>query len=338
MLTPTQLVLRSISLTRLGASPTSILPANSRRADSPVRRVWLAGGKILLNFLMAFFLILFLREVTMANQLESLLPQKAMDFEKSDQAKVYDRKNLYDYLDGGAELYLAYDFQQLVVQDYKSGEVPITVEIYSMETSQDAFGLYSLDQEGENIRIGDGANYGSGLLKFWKRNYFVRITDMSGNDRFKDTISEMGKNISQKINQQGKPPELLAKLPADGLVPHSDRFFHKQIILNNLYFLSTENMLNLNEKTSAVMGDYVLGKMKLKLLLISYPDTSSAKSAFENFCDRYLKTSPSGNRLIQKVEEGNFVGAELDKDYLWLTFESKDEKATGNFLRNLKKR
>lgn len=274
----------------------------------------------------------------MGNQLESLLPQKAKGFEKSDKAKSFDRKNLYDYLDGGAELYLAYDFQQLFVQDYRSGETPITVEVYLMGTSQDAFGLYSLDQEGENIQIGDKANYGSGLLKFWKGNYFVRITDMNGNDQNKEAILQLGKNIESKIEMKGQKPELLSKLPPEGLIPNSQRFFHKQIILNNLYFLSTENLLNLSEKTSAVMGDYLLGKMSLKLLLVSYPDTSSAKSAFVNFCTKYLKVSHSGNRVIQKVEEGKFVGAELEKNYLWLTFESKDEKTTGNFLRNLKKR
>ncbi len=274
----------------------------------------------------------------MGNQLESLLPQKVKDFEKPDQAKSFDRKNLYDYLDGGAELYLAYDFQSLLVQDYKTGEKSITVEVYLMETSQDAFGLYSLDQEGENIQIGDRANYGSGLLKFWKGNYFVRITDMNGNDQNKEAILELGKDIDGKMKMKGLEPKLLSKLPSEGLISNSQRFFHKQIILNNLYFLSTENLLNLNESTSAVMGDYLLGKMNLKLLLVFYPDTSSAKSAFVNFCTKYLKVKPSGNRIIQKVEEGKFVGAELEKNYLWLTFESKDEKATGAFLRNLKEK
>ena len=274
----------------------------------------------------------------MGNEFGPFLPQKVKDFEKSGEVKSFDRKNLYDYLDGGAELYLAYDFQSLLVQDYENGEKSITLEIYLMGTSQDAFGLYSLDQEGENIQIGDRGTYGAGLLKFWRANYFVRITDMSGDDRSKDAILELGRYISQKIGLKGKLPELLSRLPADGLVPYSERFFHKQIILNNLYFLSTENLLNLSEKTSAVMGDYLLGKMSLKLLLIFYPDTSSAKFAFVNFCTKYLKVTPSGNRVIQKVEEGKFVGAELEKNYLWLTFESKDEKATGAFLQNLKER
>lgn len=335
------LVLDNITLaglSRHGGTPTNIQPMNPRRADTPVRHVSLSlSYDFLFNFF-AVFLILIFSGVAMGNQIESLLPQKVKGFEKSDKAKPFDRKNLYDYLDGGAELYLAYDFQSLLVQDYQNGEKLITLEIYLMGTSQDAFGLYSLDQEGENIQIGDKSNYGSGLLKFWKFKYFVRITDMSGDDRSKDAILELGRYISQKIGLKGKLPELLSRLPADGLVPYSERFFHKQIILNNLYFLSTENLLNLSEKTSAAMGDYLLGKMSLKLLLISYPDTSSSKSAFENFCTSYLKTPPSGNRVIQKVEEGKFIGAELEKNYLWLTFESKDEKETGAFLQNLKER
>lgn len=332
------LVVDNVTLAGLGAPPTNIQPMNPRRADTPVRHISLPFNSFLLNFLAVFFLILFFGGVAMGNQLESLLPQKVKDFEKPDQAKSFDRKNLYDYLDGGAELYLAYDFQSLLVQDYKTGEKSITVEVYLMETSQDAFGLYSLDQEGENIQIGDRANYGSGLLKFWKGNYFVRITDMNGNDQNKEAILELGKDIDGKMKMKGLEPKLLSKLPSEGLISNSQRFFHKQIILNNLYFLSTENLLNLNESTSAVMGDYLLGKMNLKLLLVFYPDTSSAKSAFVNFCTKYLKVKPSGNRIIQKVEEGKFVGAELEKNYLWLTFESKDEKATGAFLRNLKEK
>jgi len=161
---------------------------------------------------------------------------------------------------------------------------------------------------------------------------------MNGNDQNKEAILELGKDIDSKMKMKGLEPILLSKLPPEGLIPNSQRFFHKQIILNNLYFLSTENLLDLNESTSAVMGDYLLGKMSLKLLLVSYKDTLTSKSAFKNFCTKYLKVAPSGNRVIQKVEEGKFVGAELEKNYLWLTFESKDEKATGAFLRNLKEK
>ncbi len=277
-------------------------------------------------------------------EFKSLIPEGVKDFEKAGQVQLFDRKNLFDYMDGGAELYLSYDFRRLSVQEYRDKDRVITVEVYEMKTSPDAFGLYSFDQEadtarrGDNLALGDKANFSSGLLKFWKGNYLVRIVDLNGNDQFKDVILELGRKISSKIDEKGELPFLLSKLPAEGLILNSERFFHKQIVLNNLYFLSTENLLNLSEKTSAVMGDYLLGKMNLKLLLISYADSSSARLAFESFCTKYLKSSPSGKKVIQKVEEDKFIGLELEKSYLWITFEGKDERNTGDVLRNVKEK
>jgi hypothetical protein len=300
--------------------------------------------RYVIKFSAVLLIILLFRGVGMGTELEfkSLMPDGAKDFKKAGRVKWFDRKNLFDYMDGGAELYLSYDFQRLSVQEYRDKDRVITVEVYEMNTSPDAFGLYSFDQEadtagrGENLTIGDKASFSSGMLKFWKGNYLVRVVDLNGNDQFKDVILEFGRRISSKIDEKGEPPFLLSKLPAEGLILNSERFFHKQIVLNNLYFLSTENLLNLSEKTSAVMGDYLLGKMKFKLLLISYPDTSSAKSAFENFCTEYLKSSSSGKKVIQKVEEDKFIGIELEKKYLWITFEGKDERDTGDVLQNVK--
>ncbi|MDH4223343.1 MAG: hypothetical protein OEV55_07380 [candidate division Zixibacteria bacterium] len=270
-------------------------------------------------------------------ELKSLIPEGTADCRKSGIFKLYDRENLFDYMDGGAELYLSYDFQKLLVQQYKAKEKEITVEIYQMETSEDAFGVFSLEQEGEFLQIENKAFYSSGLLKLWKDNYFVRLMDISGNDKLKDVILDLGKKVSSKIDKKGKLPELLSKLPQEGKILNSEKFFHKQIVLNNLYFLSTENLLNLDEKTSAVMADYSIGKMNLKLLLISYPDSSQANLALGNFCKKYLKTTPSGKRIIQKVEEDKFIGLELEKNYLWVTFEGKDKVKTREFLQNLKR-
>ncbi len=270
-------------------------------------------------------------------RLKELIPEGSRDFEKWGRTQTYDRKNLYDYMNGGAELYLSYDFQKLIVQRYKAKEKEITVEIYQMETSEDAFGVFSLEQEGEFLQIENKAFYSSGLLKLWKANYFVRIMDISGNDKLKDVILDLGEKVSSKIDKKGKLPELLSRLPQEGLISNSEKFFHRQIVLNNLYFLSTENLLNLDEETSAVMADYSIGKMNLKLLLVSYPDSSQAKLALENFCKKYLKITPSDKKVIQKVEEDKFIGLELEKNYLGITFEGKDKAKTSDFLQNLKR-
>jgi hypothetical protein len=58
--------------------------------------------------------------------------------------KVYDGSSLYGYIDGGAELYLAYDFEHLLVQEVNLGKRAYTVQVYAMKDPLNAYGIYSL--------------------------------------------------------------------------------------------------------------------------------------------------------------------------------------------------
>lgn len=254
--------------------------------------------------------------------------------------EIYDRKNLFDYMDGGAELYLAYDFQKLAVQRYLSDsrdsvtKNSLTVEIYQVNSSPDAYGLFSLDQDGETVELGQKGVYGYGLLRFWKDRFLVRI--LGSQDNLKEIILKFGLEIDHKIKTEGKPPELLSKTPKDNQVPNSDHFFHKQIILNNLYFLSDKNILNLNDETDCLLADFKFDEQILKLLLIKYPDYKKAKDAYESFNKFYLKNEASEKNKVIEIEEGKLVGMDLEKNYLLLVFEGKDKKTTLQLLDSAK--
>ncbi len=254
--------------------------------------------------------------------------------------EIYDRKNLFDYMDGGAELYLAYDFQRLAVQRYVSDSADsvtknsLTVEIYQMNSPSDAYGLFSFDQEGEMVQLGQKGVYGYGLLRFWKGRFLVRI--LGSQDNLKETILKFGLEIDQKIKTKGKPLELLSKIPKDNQVPNSDHFFHKQILLNNLYFISDKNILNLNDETDCLLADFKLDEQILKLLLIEYTDSKNAKIAYESFNKFYLKNEASEKNKVIEIEEAKLVGMELEKNYLLLVFEGKDKKIILQLLDSVK--
>jgi len=260
----------------------------------------------------------------------SLLPDSVEGWSKYGTAEIYNRKNLFDYLDGGAEVYLAYDFQQLVVQRYhplsrdSSGEKSITVEIWRMNSSTDAFGLFSLDREGEEVKIGQRGAYLRGLLRFYKDGFFVRILGMES--ELKPIILKLGEEIGKKIKYTGRVPRLVQRIPPDSLIRESVRFFHKQIILNNLYFLSDHNLLNLGEKTDCVLADFKLGGESLKLLLIQYPDTTRSRVAKEKFKKAYLKNGSFVKERIFKTKEKKLVGMDAKGDYLVLILGGKDER------------
>src|SRR4051794_27389697 len=62
------------------------------------------------------------------------------------QPSLYKPDNLYEYIDGGADVYLLYDFQQLLHQELKDGGAELTADIYEMRTPEDAFGIYAAER------------------------------------------------------------------------------------------------------------------------------------------------------------------------------------------------
>ena len=270
----------------------------------------------------------------------NLLPAGRDGWVESGKPEIYDRNNLFDYMNGGAELYLAYDFQKLVVQRYLSeSEDPakknsITVEVYQMNSSPDAYGLFSFDQEGEMVEVGQKAVYGYGLLKFWKDRFLVRI--LGSQVDLREMILKLGADIDQKIESEGRVPELLTKVSKDNLIPNSDHFFHKQTLLNNLYFLSDKNILNLTDKTDCLLADFGFDRQILKLLLVEYPDLNQAKNAYENFNKLYLERDVSKTDRVVEIEEGKLVGVDLVEKYLLLAFEGTEKNVTLQLLDSVK--
>jgi len=264
------------------------------------------------------------------NNFTELLPNSVSGWKKSDTPQIYNRRNLFDYIDGGAEVYLAYDFQQLVVQTYTPEqedslkEKSITVEIWQMNSSADAFGVFSLYQEGEEVEIGQDGVYSHGLLGFWKDKFFVRILGLG--DNLDEIILKLGDMVDEKIKKEGKPPELVSRIPSDSLIPGSVHFFHKQIILNNLFFFSNQNILNLDEQTNCALADFRLGNDSLKLLLIQYPDTTMAEEIEDGLKKIYLQSQFSTNDDIFKTKEEKLLGMDSVRNYLILVFEGKEKK------------
>ncbi len=125
-----------------------------------------------------------------------------------------------------------------------------------MSSSADAYGVFTQDRDGEPVRFGQEALYGAGLLRFWKDNVFVRIMADRETPEAKDAIMKVGGAIEAAVPEAGPKPEILGRLPVEGLESPTVRFFHTVISLNSLYFMSNVNILNLSPETQVVMARY----------------------------------------------------------------------------------
>jgi hypothetical protein len=71
--------------------------------------------------------------------------------------QTFSPDDLYEYIDGGADLYLTYDFEDLEVLEYQNEkEATVTVEVYRHKTPYDAFGVFSQERSPtlESVAVG----------------------------------------------------------------------------------------------------------------------------------------------------------------------------------------
>lgn len=61
------------------------------------------------------------------------------------QERTFTKESLFGYMNGGAELYLEYGFDRLVVSELKVNGEDIKVEVYRMPSADMAFGIYSVN-------------------------------------------------------------------------------------------------------------------------------------------------------------------------------------------------
>ncbi|MCP3899089.1 MAG: hypothetical protein GY707_05065, partial [Desulfobacteraceae bacterium] len=154
------------------------------------------------------------------------LPETFESWTRSKQIKTVDSQNIFKYMNGAGELYLSYKFDHLQVVEYKKpNQADILVEIYFMDSSEDAFGLLSLDWGGkpfgEDLTSNDSliappfrSLYGAGLLRIATDSIYVRIFSYLETEETRKTILSLGQWIT-KNRKACQEPELLKKLPLE---------------------------------------------------------------------------------------------------------------------------
>ncbi|MEW5900142.1 MAG: DUF6599 family protein [Acidobacteriota bacterium] len=266
----------------------------------------------------------------------SILPAEISGWRKSVEDQVFDRDNVFDYMDGAGEIYLAFDFRFVFVREYAKTDAPsLVVEIYQMSSSQDAFGVFTQDTDGDDFKLGQGAIYAGGLLRFWKNTLFVRILADQETPEAKSAVLKLGEIVASSVSEEGEKPSLLSALPSEGLEAKSLRYFHTLISVNAHYFLANVNVLNLSPETEIAMARYDKDGARARLLLIGYPSTERAFDADGRFVEMFLleRFIPDGRPAPKKLENGKFAGVSRQGRFLIIVLDA-DKKSVLEWLTN----
>jgi len=236
-------------------------------------------------------------------------------------------------MNGAAELYLAFNFRGLKTTRFeKSGRPSIVVEVYEMGSPEDAYGVFSFEQQDPGVGIGQGSEFGGGLLRFWKGRNFVTIFGEEPGQEIEEAILILGHRIAATINDSGNPPKILGYLP-DKTLPFTKKdawFLRSHIHLNQRFFVARANILMLSPDVEAVLARYETRDGRIYILLARYPSPDKAAAALASFKNAYM--SDAGKADSVKTENGKWTSAACLNNFAVIVFDAGDQSSAINTI------
>ena len=161
------------------------------------------------------------------------LPDRVMTWTKAEEDRLYDDRTIFDYIDGAGEVYRSYNMQRCLSRRYLTPQGPaIILDIFDMGSSEDAYGVFTHDQDGEKLNLGQGAYYRAGWLSLWKDRFFVSIYAERETEATRPALLELAGTVASLIRSEGPKPRILSSLPDQGLQDESIKYFHNHVVLN----------------------------------------------------------------------------------------------------------
>ena len=267
------------------------------------------------------------------HDINAALPAEISGWKTAGTAVPYQPDTLYKYINGGAELFISYNFRQLLAQKYtKDGESEITVDVFDMGDSYNAYGVFANSCETSGTEVGQGCEYSSGLLNFWQDRYYVSILAYPETPAKRELVFQLADRLSKAIAVRGPLPPLLARLPQTGLIPDSTRYFHHYIWLNSQFFISNQNILGIDDTVQAVLAKYRHPSGAFFLLLLQYPDEAAAAAAAAAWSKQF---QGGKSEEITARGDGRFSGCRRSGGLLALVLNAPDAAAAGTLLEQI---
>jgi hypothetical protein len=187
--------------------------------------------------------------------------------------QTFSPRKLYDYIDGAADLYLTYDFQELKVTEYlNEKKASVTVEIYRHGTPFHAFGIYSQERLGNANFLDVGAQGYSekNILNFVSGNYYVKINSFHTGSEDEKVLLAFAKEVADHLGGKGALPLILSAFPEEGKKKNSEKFI-------------AQDFLGYSFLHSAFTADYELPGKKFKLYVIEGADREDCGSMIRKY-------------------------------------------------------
>jgi hypothetical protein len=208
---------------------------------------------------------------------------------KDGPSRSYTADNLFEYMDGNAEGYVRYHFQEMLGITCRQGEITFVLDISDMEDSEHAYGLFTSNRDlrEPEYKVGMGGQIVPRRLIFAKGKFYIEIAANPEGD-FTSALKLWAAALEKLV-------------PGTSAAPAAPGWFRKEK-LESLRMVP-ESVLGLRILKRGYVAEYDYGKAfvvfeespaaassVLQQLKARFPGAAAAKVADEAFqaTDQYL--------------------------------------------------
>jgi len=212
---------------------------------------------------------------------------------------TYDTAGLWELINGGADVFLSYGFENVTVQKFSAGDVTVSIAVYDMGRPLNAFGIYRTEAPADETALPVGTEavvsppYQCLLLK---DRYYVKVEAYEG-----DIDQATGESLVAAIadalpGEAGLPLEFTA-LPADRMVAGSSQYTREALF----------GLAELNESVHAAYTDDAGAEYQVFVLLQT--DEVTADELWQKLASRWQKIDLDGEPVLyREVPYSGLVG------------------------------
>ncbi len=187
--------------------------------------------------------------------------------------QVFSSRTLYEYINGAADLYLTYDFQDLNVAEYKGeGKAAVTVEVYRHVDSTQAFGIYSQERlaDARFLDIGAQGYQEPNVLNFVAGPYYVKISGYNTGAEDERTLLVFARKMEEVLGGKSSFPKVFSSFPREGMKKNTEKFISK-------------DFLGYSYLHSGYTADYEVDDKKFKVFVIEGKDAEDCRGMMEKY-------------------------------------------------------
>ncbi len=212
---------------------------------------------------------------TPADRNQAALFPRVEGWKRSGEVRVYAPETLYEYINGAAVGYLAYDFQELHVAEYiRKKQASVLVETYHHRTPTHAFGIYSQERPrgGLFLDIGAQGYCEAPLLNFIVGEYYVKLNG-AGNPPVEQPVLETFSHA------------LVGALGGITALPPVLACFPKELQQSNSEMFIARNFLGYGFLHSGYTAEYQIDDQAFRLFIIEGTDRQDCQQMIERYAE-----------------------------------------------------